>query len=215
MERLVLLPVPWKNEHENWKKLHAFRFSIHAGKKPNGIQRTPSCVRLQELHHWLLSQDGMMKDSPLAFVHADDESGNGIEAIKDIPSGEILWKIPTSCILSTKTYASKNNPMQQLLSVDPLLQAFPTSALALCVLYESSDTSQFFYPYVAALPGCVFGPCYFSQADWDAINVTTAGTEAHAVFYHSIKQYFYLKNKVISILPSFSLESYLWGKLYI
>jgi histone-lysine N-methyltransferase SETD3 len=93
------------------------------------------------------AHDGGLPDCPLKPAQFGNE-GNGLEATRDIKSGELLLSIPETLVMSTVS-AKRCRFLGPFLSATDLNSSM---ALALHVLVEAHRADSFWQPYLKTLP---------------------------------------------------------------
>ena len=78
------------------------------------------------------------------------EYGNGVFAIKDFESDEIMTRIPLEIMLSTAFH--QRSDLQLIVQNDSMLKSMESLVLTLKLLQEDQDPNSFYRPYLNVLP---------------------------------------------------------------
>ncbi|KAG6920153.1 hypothetical protein DXG01_004919 [Tephrocybe rancida] len=121
---------------------------------------------------WFQKNSGKIDTESVGFTtFSDSEGGRGVIALKDIPEDHVLFAIPRSLLLSTRT--------------SPLVSRFGAAAwkdlhldqgwagLILCMMWESANSDSKWSEYLAILPTNFDTPMFWDESDLKELDGTS------------------------------------------
>eukprot|EP00126_Sphaerothecum_destruens_P012554 Sdes_comp21511_c0_seq1m20129 len=111
-----------------------------------------------------LQENGSSINPSIEIKHSEG-SGHYVCAKSDIPSGELLFRIPKSILFHVGTSVLKEK-----------IQLWDLSAwdsLILCILYEYGQSGSFFKPYFSMLPHSLHLPLFWTPAQLEHLRGTS------------------------------------------
>ncbi|OQR81812.1 histone-lysine N-methyltransferase setd3-like isoform X2 [Thraustotheca clavata] len=166
---------------------------------------------LDEFAAWF---DQNNSGSNIAFTTTGLEQGNGVVARKKVRAGERVFFVPTHLMMTSVTSEiSAFNVVQN----DRLLSCFPSTMLALRLLYETHlGKKSAFKSYINILPTSFHLPFDYSLDDFEVLRGTMAWKNAIQLLFNGVKQFIYLHRLLKSIRGpidsnQFTLSSFLWA----
>jgi histone-lysine N-methyltransferase SETD3 len=162
--------------------------SVHAliaeEKKDSAVVETNVASIGADLTKWLVEGGG--------FVHRGlclerfGDSGNGFVATEEIATGEELFRVPLSHIMSVDT-ALEDPVLSQLQSQLSVLKQFGSPLLALYLLLEKLRPKSRWKPYLASLPVQYSVPLYWTWEDLLLLRGGTAWSQTLQMWKNAVR----------------------------
>ncbi|CAM1154754.1 SETD3 (predicted), partial [Pycnogonum litorale] len=97
----------------------------------------------------------------------DDSDEYGLKAKRDIKENDLMLKVPREAMMTVDE--AMNTKLGPLIKADPILQHMPNVVLTLFLLFELSNSSSPFLPYLKILPSKYKTVLYFSANDLELL----------------------------------------------
>ncbi|KAF8070798.1 hypothetical protein FPV67DRAFT_1488737, partial [Lyophyllum atratum] len=132
-----------------------------------------AAAALKPFLSWFQDNNGSIDVNSLGFVtFSDSEGGRGVVALKDIPEGHILFTIPRSLTLSTRTSSLPSRFGPEAWKNMKLDQGW--TGLILCMMWETATgISSKWSEYFATLPTNFHTPMFWNEDDLAELNGTS------------------------------------------
>nr|GAT54993.1 predicted protein [Mycena chlorophos] len=120
---------------------------------------------------WFATNGGKIDSASVGFTEFDG-AGRGAVALRDIPEGHVLFKIPRSLILSTTTSALPRRVGLEQWRARGMHRGW--AGLILCVMWETANgAASRWAPYLESLPSTFDTPMFWSEEDLEELRGTS------------------------------------------